>query len=101
MHQWEIAYYIPVPITLAKWLEQVYQWHEMYNHDLEVMSSILAQIELTVYNTSKSYLNKTYYNAGSSILFHDTKFVALSLSIEYLCEWIHHSWSVVHKYRKG
>ena len=24
---------------MAKWLEQASQWHEMYCHDLEVMSS--------------------------------------------------------------
>ena len=31
---------------MAKWLEQESQWHEMYCHDLEVMSSNPIQIEL-------------------------------------------------------
>ena len=28
-------------VTDAQWLEQVSQWHDMYYHDLEVMSSIV------------------------------------------------------------
>ena len=37
---------------MAKWLEQAYQGHEMYCHDLEVISSNLSQIELGVRSTS-------------------------------------------------
>ena len=36
---------------MAKWLEQASQWHEMYFHDLEAMSSNLAQVELGVRST--------------------------------------------------
>ena len=37
---------------MAKWLEQVSQWHEMYCHDLEVMSLDPGQVELGVCSTS-------------------------------------------------
>ena len=33
---------------MAKWLEQASQWHEMYRHDLEVMSSNPARLEAWV-----------------------------------------------------
>ena len=33
---------------MAEWLEQVSQWHELYSHDLEVMS----RVELGVCSTS-------------------------------------------------
>ena len=46
----------------ARWLEQASQWHEMYCHDLEIMSSNSSRVELGVLGTSvlinKSYLNK-------------------------------------------
>ena len=37
---------------MAKWLEQASQWHEMYCHDLEVMSLNPGQVELGVLGTS-------------------------------------------------
>ena len=37
---------------MAKWLEQVSQWHEMYCHDLEVMNSNPSGVELGVRSTS-------------------------------------------------
>ena len=37
---------------MAKWLEQASQWHEMYCHDLEVMSSNPGRVELGVLGTS-------------------------------------------------
>ena len=37
---------------MAKWLEQKSQIHEMYCHDLEVMSSNSGQVELGVLGTS-------------------------------------------------
>ena len=37
---------------MAKWLEQASQWHEMYCHDLEVMSSNPGQVKLGVRSTS-------------------------------------------------
>ena len=46
---------------MAKWLEQESQWHEMYCHDLEVMSSNPSQVELGVRSTSKSYLIQKFY----------------------------------------
>ena len=33
---------------MAEWLEQASQWHEMYCHDLEVMSSNPGRVELEV-----------------------------------------------------
>ena len=33
---------------MAEWLEQASQWHEMYCHDLEVMSSNPSRVELGV-----------------------------------------------------
>ena len=48
---------------MAEWLEQASQWHEMYCHNLEVMSSNSSRVELGVRCTSvliKSYLNKKY-----------------------------------------
>ena len=37
---------------MAEWLEQASQWHKMYCHDLEAMSSNLGWIELGVHCTS-------------------------------------------------
>ena len=37
---------------MAKWLEQASQRHEMYCHDLEVMSSSPDRVELGVCGTS-------------------------------------------------
>ena len=37
---------------MAEWLEQASQWHEMYSHNLEVMSSNPGRIELGVRSTS-------------------------------------------------
>ena len=37
---------------MAKWLEQASQWHEMYCHDVEVMSSNPGRIELGELGTS-------------------------------------------------
>ena len=37
---------------MAEWLKQVSQEHEMYCHDLEVMSSNPGQDELGVHGTS-------------------------------------------------
>ena len=37
---------------MAKWFEQVSQWHGMHCHDLEVMSSNLGRVELGVRSTS-------------------------------------------------
>ena len=37
---------------MAKWLEQASQWHEMYCHDLEVMSSSPDLVELGMRGTS-------------------------------------------------
>ena len=37
---------------MAKWLKQASQWHEMYCHDLEVMSSNPTQVELGVRSTA-------------------------------------------------
>ena len=45
---------------MAKWLEQASQWHEMFCHDLEVMSSNPGRVKPGVRSTSKSYLNQKY-----------------------------------------
>ena len=37
---------------MVEWLEQVSQLHEMYCHDLEVMSSNPGRVELVVHSTS-------------------------------------------------
>ena len=37
---------------MVEWLEQASQWHEMYCHDLEVMSSSPDRAELGVRGTS-------------------------------------------------
>ena len=37
---------------MAKWLEEASQWHEVYCHDLEVMSSNPSRVELGVRSTS-------------------------------------------------
>ena len=37
---------------IAEWLEQASQWHEMYGHDLEVMSLNPGWVELGVRSTS-------------------------------------------------
>ena len=41
-----------VKTLMAEWLEQVSQWHELYCHDLEVMSLNPSRIELGVRSTS-------------------------------------------------
>ena len=43
---------------MVEWLEQASQWHEMYCHDLEVMSSNPGRVELGVH--SKSALSCTW-----------------------------------------
>ena len=37
---------------MVEWWEQASQWHEMYCHDLEVMSSKPGRVELGVRSTS-------------------------------------------------
>ena len=37
---------------MAKWLEQASQWHELYCHDLKVISSNPSWVELGVRGTS-------------------------------------------------
>ena len=37
---------------MAEWLEQASQWHEMYYHNLEVMSLNPSQVEFGVRRTS-------------------------------------------------
>ena len=44
---------------MAKWLEQASQWHEMYCHDLEVMSSNPGRVELEVLAIGTSALSHT------------------------------------------
>ena len=50
---------------MAEWLEQASQRHEMYCHDLEVMSSNPGQVELGMHSTFvlqelyKNYANHT------------------------------------------
>ena len=39
-------------VTMAKWLEQTSQWHEVYCHDLEVMSWNPGWVDLGVRSTS-------------------------------------------------
>ena len=50
------AYYKVIPQTgkslMAKWLERESQWHEMFRHDLEVISLNPIRIELGVPSTS-------------------------------------------------
>ena len=36
---------------MAEWLEQASQWHEMYVHDLEVISSNTGQVEFGEFST--------------------------------------------------
>ena len=46
---------------MAKWLVQAFQWHEMYCHDLEVMSSNPSRVELRVHCTfvlSRTWIKK-------------------------------------------
>ena len=46
---------------MAEWLEQASQRHEMYCHDLEVMSRNPIRVELgCVELLSKTYLNQKY-----------------------------------------
>ena len=54
---------------MAEWLEQASQWHEMYCHDLEVMSSNLGRVELGVRSTS--VLSRTWSkNKLTYLLYH-------------------------------
>ena len=36
---------------MAEWLEQASQWHGMYCHNLEIMSSNPSQVKLEVFGT--------------------------------------------------
>ena len=49
--------YISLKSLMAEWLEQVSQRHEMYCHDLKVMSSNRGWVDLEVWSTS--VLNRT------------------------------------------
>ena len=40
-------------LLMAEWLEKVSQQHEIYSHDLEVMSSNPNQVELRMHSTSE------------------------------------------------
>ena len=50
---------------MAEWLGQASQWHEMYCHDLEVMSLNPGQVELGVCGTS--CLSRTWTQISSNI----------------------------------
>ena len=50
------VFFLCVKSLMAKWLEQVSQWHGMYNHDLEVMDLNPGRVELQ----EKSYFNQKY-----------------------------------------
>ena len=39
---------------MAEWLEQASQWHEVYCHDVQVMSSNPGRVEFGVHSTSVS-----------------------------------------------
>ena len=43
---------------MAEWLEQAPQWHEVYCHDIAVMTSNAGQVELGVH--SASVLRRTW-----------------------------------------
>ena len=61
---------------MAQRLEQVSQWHEMYCHDLEVMSSSPDQAELGVHGTSVLSRTWTKHKMYAS--------VKLSILMQYL-----------------
>ena len=49
---------------MAEWLEQASQWHEMYCHDVDVMSLNPGRVGLGVRRTSvlsRTWTNNTYY----------------------------------------
>ena len=52
---------------MAEWLPQASQWHEMYCHDLEVMSSNPSQVELGEHCTS--VLSRTWIKNNTIRLF--------------------------------
>ena len=54
---------------MAEWLEQVFQWHEMYCYDQEVMSSNPDQVELGVHSTSVWSSTWTKYLSHFTITF--------------------------------
>ena len=43
---WKVLTFGWLESLMAEWLEQASRWHEMYCHDLEVMSLNLGQVEL-------------------------------------------------------
>ena len=49
-----------IHFTSGKWLEQTSQWHEMYCHDLEVMSLNPGRVELGMHASSTSVLSPTW-----------------------------------------
>ena len=55
-----IIYYRREKSLMAKWLEQASQRHEMYCHDLEVMSSNpgWVELEVLVLLSYRSYVNQ-------------------------------------------
>ena len=46
------AVHLPSCSLMARWLEQASQWHEMYCHDLKVMSLNPGLAELGIHSTS-------------------------------------------------
>ena len=63
---------------MAEWLEQAFQWHEMYCHDLEVMSSNPGQVELGVLGTpvlSCTWTKKSHYSKQEFIVLKSLKHI--------------------------
>ena len=55
----ELSYKWLKESLMAKWLEQASQWHEMYCHNLEVMSLNSSRVELGMRSTSALSRNWT------------------------------------------
>ena len=77
----------PVPFLLVslmtKWLEQVSQWHEMYCHDLEVMSSNPGRVECGVHSTSVLVVFEQKYLCNTRwLLQHILYFLEYSLGLK-------------------
>ena len=59
---------------MAEWLQQVSQWHEMYFHVLEVISSNPGQVELGMHSTSvlsRTQTKHMYKNSKWQQLLHE------------------------------
>ena len=62
---------------MAEWLEEASQWHDMYCHDLEAISSNPCQVELGVHSTSLLSRTWTKHKQKNIYLYKSAEIISL------------------------